>query len=328
MTFRIDTYNQKYLPGMTALYNAETAYEAHIAPLTPERFITLVEQKSYFDPGGLFVALEGGQVVGWIHACVAAGSEGGHDPAQKAPRIRMLIYPREQLKVGRDLVAEATNWLKLSGQVRFLAMHAQLGYPFYRGLWVGGEPMCPVTLPHVHLALETGGYKNTQESIFMAAEMTSPPPLERPRRGEVAPATAIEFVEAPAEMKHEPMRESWIGFEPLRTRVFVGQEEAGSIGWVIQPHLDRLGAPCLNIWSLGVKETYRRRGLASALVARAMARGYALGARFASVGTQLWNAPAHATYAKLGYRPYCLVVGRTLNLSRKGTYLETNGERG
>ena len=48
-----------------------------------------------------------------------------------------------------------------------------------------------------------------------------------------------------------------------------------------------------------------------------MALSHNLGARFASVGTQLWNAPAHATYAKFGFRPYCVVVGRTLDLSRE-----------
>jgi GNAT superfamily N-acetyltransferase len=83
----------------------------------------------------------------------------------------------------------------------------------------------------------------------------------------------------------------------------------------MQPHLaDRLGAPSLNIWGLGVREQHRQKGIATALVSQVMARSYALGARFASVGTQLWNAPAHATYAKLGYKPYCIVVGRTLNL--------------
>jgi GNAT superfamily N-acetyltransferase len=304
---RIETYDRTYLEGLTALYNAETAFEPHIAPLDPDRFVQLVEQKSYFAPDGLFVALEEGQIVGWCHACIAAGSEGWHDPQKKVPRIRMLIYPRDRVKVGGILVSEATHWLKRSGQTQLLAMHAQVGYPFYRGLWLGGEPMGPVQLPQIQLAFEVSGYKNTQESIFMVAQMTSPPQ-------EVAPSVKVEFTEAAAEMKHEPMRESWLGFEPMRTSAFMGEEEIGGIGWVIQPHLDRLGAPCLNIWSLGVKKAYRRRGIASALVARAMARGYLLGARFASVGTQLWNAPAHATYAKLGYQPYCILVGRTLNL--------------
>jgi GNAT superfamily N-acetyltransferase len=308
LSFSIKTYDRKYLEGITTLYNDETDFEPHIAPLTPERFIELVESKSYFDPEGLSIAVEEDRVVGWVHACVAPGSEGHHKPENKVPRIRMLIFPRDRLKVGRALVAEATAWLKKSGQKRLLAIHAQQGYPFYRGIWMGGEPMCPMTLPHVHLVLEVGGYKNTQESIFMAIEMDSPPK-------EIKPSIAVEYTHSAAEMAHEPMRESWIGFEPMRTRAFADGTEVGSIAWVILTHVaDRLGAPCMNVWGLGIREQYRRKGIATALILQAMIRSYEMGARFASVGTQLWNAPAHATYAKIGFTPYCMVAGRTLEV--------------
>jgi GNAT superfamily N-acetyltransferase len=220
----------------------------------------------------------------------------------------MLLYPRDRLSVGGALVTEATDWLKRSGLRAFEAMHSRAGYPFYRGLWMGGEPMCPATLPHVQLAFEVGGYKSTQESVFMVAEMTSSPP-------EIVPKVAVELVEAAAEMTHEPMRESWIGFEPMRIRALIGGEEAGSISWALLPHVaERLGAPCMNIWGLSVREDYRRKGIASSLIARAMARSYALGARFASLGTQLWSAPAHATYSRLGFQPHCILVGRALDL--------------
>jgi GNAT superfamily N-acetyltransferase len=80
---------------------------------------------------------------------------------------------------------------------------------------------------------------------------------------------------------------------------------------VVLPQVEeRLGAPCLNIWGLGVDERHRRKGLASALVSRTLSRAYAQGARVASVGTQLWNTAAHATYAKLGFRPHRLLIGR------------------
>ena len=200
---------------------------------------------------------------------------------------------------------EAVRWLKTFNLAPIEAMHARNGYPFYRGLWVGGEPMCPATLPHVQMAFEVNGFKNTQESIFMVAEMPQPPePL--------AAAISLDIEEADAVMRHEPMRESWIGFEPKRWVARSGGEEVGSIAWVMQPHLDRLSAPCMNIWGLGMREAFRRRGVAVELISRAMASAWAMGARFASVGTQLWNAPAHATYAKLGYRPHTVVIGRHL----------------
>jgi len=304
----IHAYDRRYLEGVTALYNAETAFEPHIASLDPERFVALVENKSCFDPEGLLVAVEGGEVTGWIHACVAPGSEGGHDPARRVARIRMLIFPRDRLKVGSALVEAATQWLRSRAEGEIEALHAKAGYPFYRGLWMGGEPMGPATLPHVQMALEVGGYKISQESIFMAAAMTAPPE-------EVAPEGAVEFVEYTTEMRHEGMRESWIGFEPRGIRALANGEPAGNLSWVMIPYVaGRLGAPCMNIWGLGVPEAHRRRGIATALISRAMARAYAEGARFASVGTQLWNAPAHATYARLGFRPHSVLIGRVLIL--------------
>lgn len=308
MPFSIDIYDKKYLDGIISLYNSETDFEAHIAPLTPDRFAELVEKKSYFDPAGLFVAVESGQPVGWIHSCLAPGSEGHHDPDAKIPRIRMLIYPRNRLKIGAALVNEATTWLKKSGQGMFLAIHAQVGYPFYRGLWLGGEPMCPASLPHIHMALEVGSYKTTQESIFMTFEMTQP--LMRSNTN-----TAIKFIESEADMAHEPMRESWIGFRPMRTQALLDGENVGSISWVILPHVaDRLGAPCMNIWGLGIQEKHRRKGIATALISNAISSSYEQGARFASVTTQIWNSPAHATYARIGFKPHCIVMGRRLNL--------------
>jgi GNAT superfamily N-acetyltransferase len=101
----------------------------------------------------------------------------------------------------------------------------------------------------------------------------------------------------------------------MRTRAYIGDEEAGSISWVVIPYLDRLGAPCMNIWGLGVREQHRRKGIASALIAHALISAYAQGARYASVGTQLWNAPAHATYVAMGFRPHAILAGRTLDLT-------------
>jgi len=302
----IENYDRKYLEDMTELYNSETAFEPYIARLDPDIFIELIEKKSYFDPEGIFIAIQNVEIVGWIHACVAPGSEGHHDPDKRIPRIRMLIFPRENLKAGIALVAEATAWLRQFAQSEIEAIHARSGYPFYRGLWLGGEPMCPMTMPHLQIAFETVGYKNDQESVFMTSYMPSQPK-------DYEASMRLEFIEAKADMRHEPMRESWIGFDPMRISAILGGEEVGSISYVIIPYvIDRLGAPCMNIWGMGVKEKYRRRGIATAIVARAMSRSYSTGARFASVSTQLWNAPAHATYLKLGLRPHCILAGRLL----------------
>jgi GNAT superfamily N-acetyltransferase len=304
----VEPYSREHLAGMMDLYERETAFEPHIAPLTPARFVELVESKSYFDPAGLLVARDGGAVAGWVHACVAPTTEPWQEAGKLAARLRMLIYPRERLRVGAALVRAATEWLKASGAKEIEALHPGWGYPFYRGLWLGAEPMGPATMPHVQLALSSHGYQLDFESVLMTATMDGPP-----RHG---PAQVrLEVVEAPAEMAHEGMRESWAGFAPMQTAVSIGEEEVGRVGWVLLPHVsEKLGAPCLNIWSLGVDPRHRRQGIGLFLVREAMRRGYELGARHCSVGTQLWNTPAHATYTAAGYRPYCLLVGRKLTV--------------
>jgi GNAT superfamily N-acetyltransferase len=306
MSISLETYSQCHLEAVTALYNRETAAEQHIVPLTPHRFIELVERKSYFDPEGLLVAVGDGSVLGWIHACVAPGSEPAHDPGQAVPRIRMLIFPRERPDVGTRLVTEATRWLKQFGHHEILGMHSKAGYPFYRGIWLGSEPKCPVTMPHVHMALSAAGYKSTLESVFMVGAIDRVP--QEPRA-----AVSIALVDSETEMAHQPMRESWAGFVPMTTCAFVGEEQIGRIVWVIKPyHAERLGAPCVDVWGMGVRETHRRKGIAAALLSRVLLRGYEQGARFASASTQLWNAAAQRTYAKLGLHPHCITVGRTL----------------
>lgn len=306
----VETYEDSLLEGMVEVFNRETAAEPHIAPLSVQVFQDLVAAKSHFDPSGLLVAVSGSEVVGWVHACVAPPSEPWQDPEQTVGRIRMLIFPRADLRLGSALVSEATRWLRETELTEFEAINCSAGYPFYRGLWMGAEPMCPTgALPQVELALEVGGYKKQLESIMMTAKLDGPPPA-------TGAAVELDLVETPATMAHEPMRESWTGFEPMTVQAMIGDEQVGSIGWVALPHVaQKLGSPCVNVWSLSVQEQHRRKGIASALLARALKLGYAEGARHASVGTQLWNVAAQATYSKFGYTPYCVVGGRSLQLS-------------
>ncbi len=302
----VETYDKRYLAGMCAAWNAMTEAEPHIAPLTPERFVAFVEDKSYYDPAGLFVALDGGRVAGWAHACVAPCTEPYQDANETFGRIRMLAFARHRMDVGCALVDEATRWLRGRSDGEILAMHCRGGYPFYRGLWMGGEPLLPATLSHVMAALAGRGYALTHESIFMTAALCERPQACRARIN-------LDFEDTADVMKSAAMRESWRGFEP---RLITGRsegEDAGRAGYVLLPHLDRLGHPCVNIWVLGTAADYRREGVATALLSRALAAGWEAGARVASVGTQLWNRPAHAAYARFGFRPDRLMVGLTLS---------------
>ncbi len=308
MSLTIDTYDRRHLEAMIDLYNRLTAHEPHIAELTPQLFVDLIEPRSYFDPAGLFVARRDGDVVGWAHASIAHGTEIWHDPVPTHAHIDLLIFPREDLPVGRALVARAVEWLKPRGHKTIEGIGAVHGYPFYRGLWVGGERINPVSLPQLHLALASEGFVVQGEGSLKTMTLRQRPKL-------LPAAVEVEYHESPLEMKHETIRDSWRGFEPMVIKAIVDGKEVGTIGWVLLPyHASRMGAPGVSIYMLHVADSQRRKGIGAALISRALGLAYARGARFASVGTQIDNVAANVTYEKLGMHTHQLVSSRQLRL--------------
>jgi GNAT superfamily N-acetyltransferase len=308
MTLKIETYDRKYLEAMVGLYNQQMAVEPHIAPLTPELFLKLVEPKTYFDPKGLFVAIEGGRVVGWCHACVAHATEIWLNPERIYAEIQMLVYRKENLHVGLALVAEAVNWLRPGGHEVIHAINAVGGYPFYRGLCIGGERLCPTTLPHVHLALSLSGFKIIAEGSLKVVRMDRRPQI-------LQAAIDLEYEDGPLQSPRDVIWQSWAGFDPRVLTVKVDGQMIGGGGWVMLPyHAAKLGSPCVNIYMLSTNDQYKRKGIAAAVVSRMLAHGYDQGARIASVGTEMSNLAAHMTYHKFGMLVHCLVQDRRLDL--------------
>lgn len=305
----VEPYAKRDVPALVRLFNHQCELERHVAVLTPEMFAQFVEAKPYFDPHGLQVARRGGEIVGWVHAAITGPTEPWYDTAMRLARVSMFVYRPGELEVGRALINTATQYLRDQGHERIYAFHAHGGYPFYRGLFTGGEYTGPSSLAHLHQALRHCGYTTTHESVTQSVAMPAAPKLVEPR----VPA---EFHDQPLTMAHETMAASWTGFEPRVIDVTIEGEHAGQIGYVLLPHLAaRLGSPCLDIYSMGVTPERRRLGLASSLVNRAMRAGYDRGARVASVYTEMHNQAAAGTYARCGFVPFGVNLGRVLEMA-------------
>ncbi|MCC7406534.1 MAG: GNAT family N-acetyltransferase [Phycisphaeraceae bacterium] len=309
MPLQIDTYRPDDLPAMVALYNDQMAPEPFIAPLTPDLFTQLIASKSYFDPAGLFVAREQGQIVGWSHAAVAHATETWMDPTNLFAGLQILVYRPGDLHVGLALVAEAVRWLRAQGHTSIHAIDTESGNPFYRGLLMGGERLCPASLPHVHLALSLSGFKLTGENTYLVAHLDRPP--------HVLPARLdLDYVDSPLTSTNPAVTQSWLGFAPRQIEAFHDGRRVAHAGWVMLPyHTAKLGSPCVNLYMLSVSESHRRQGIAAALVTRAFALGHQQGARIATLNTEMWNLPAHRTYHKLGMVPHRLLPDRRLDLA-------------
>ncbi|MCC7409895.1 MAG: GNAT family N-acetyltransferase [Phycisphaeraceae bacterium] len=306
MSWTIQTWEPQYREGVCELFNRVTEHEPHIVGMTPERFEALVERKSYFDAAGLLVAVEEGRVVGWVHGCVVGNTEAGEGPGKPLPRIQMLIHEADRLREGAALVGEITKYLTARSTEEVTALHPYRGYPYYRGLWLGGEPQMPMWIGQMQTVLGGCDYALSHQDLFMAGKMESRP-VEPSAR-----LAGIEYVSEPMALKHEAMAQSWTGFEPRLIKAMVNGEQAGELGWVlIEPAAKKLGSPSMNIYNLWTGEKYRRQGIGSALVGRSLGQAYAAGARFMNVCTQMWNGPAQPTYFKHGFVPYGYLCGRT-----------------
>ncbi len=305
MTFDIQTYRDEHAPAIAELFNEQTRDFEHIIAMTADRFRQRVAAKPYFEPAGFMLAFDGRRLTGFVHACAAPHTETPEGSGPAWPRIVMLLFDSSRPQVGVELTRRATDWLRQRSDHTPTALHPLKGYPFYRGHWLGGEPQLPFTMPHVQMALATGGYQLTHQDVFMVA-----PLIERPRRLE--PTIDVQFVDAPTKPKNSVHPASWEGFAPSTVDALIDGKWVGECGYVVLPEAAaKLGRPSMNIWNLAVEASVRRRGIAAALISRAHLAAWEAGARSGTVCTQLDNAPAHATYLKCGYRPHTVVGGRT-----------------
>lgn len=307
MGMRVDIYHDADAPAVADLFNRQTAAHEHVIPLTADALRQVVIDKPYFDPQGMLLAwADGGNtLLGYVHACVVPYTDGPQLEGPAWPRIVMLLFESDRPDVGIELVRRATDWLRHHSDEAPTYLHPHRGYPFYRGLWYGGEPQAPLTFPHVQMALAAGGYRQTHQDVMMVAQLTSPPPR-------LEAACAVDYEDIAKPLAHEVQRASWIGFFPRLLTARIDGRWAGECAYVMLPQAAaKLGRPSMSIYNLAVESRFRRRGIAAALISRAQQVAFDAGARTMTVCTNLDNAPAHATYYKCGYRPHTVVNGRT-----------------
>jgi GNAT superfamily N-acetyltransferase len=298
MTLEIRSYSADLLEGICMSFNRMTVAEPDINPFTPETFAAYIASKSYFDPNGMGIATKGGEIVGWVHACVAGGTETWNSP-QPSPRISMLVFAPDRPDVGGALLEHAGRWLGDSQSIE--ALGSGRGYPFYRGLWCGGEPMGLATHPQVQMALEIQGYKTIQQSVLMIAVNIFAAVHELPVGLTIDDGTLT---------MSDRLRESWVGFIPRESIAYWNGEVVGFLHWVVLPGVEQRRPDCLNIFGLHVDDSVRRRGIATSLIAHTIQRARYLGASRASLCTQLSNRWAQSMYARFGFTPSRLLIGR------------------
>lgn len=281
------------LDDVLALYN-RAAGNRYSGQINAETWQQVIAAKAYYRPDLVLIAYEAGAALGYVHLCHGPNDErSAPDPALGS--VEGLFFHPDRPDVGRALLQHALGWHRAHGAHQVLGWSSFSGYPLYRGLWLGLEPMAFSADRHVVDAFHAAGFAACQHSVEMVIDGLGPVEDQRP-------SLEAEFRRGPWLPDKPWDRETWLGLAPFRNYAIVEDEEVCSCLYSIMPRVSETQGEIVGcIGGLRTADAWRRRGLAAFLVGRALQHMAELGARRVTLGTQHDNWAAHATYRRFGF---------------------------
>jgi GNAT superfamily N-acetyltransferase len=305
----IRPYAPALAEDVAAVYNRGVHALPYCARLDADYLVSQIAPRFFFHPDGLLIAYRGAAPIGYAHAALAPSADRqGENPALAT--VAALFLPPDEPAVGAALLAAAERWARDRGAERMLGWGSgATGYPFYRGLLGGLEPVLIEGTSPALGVFRAAGYAPYVASYLLAA------PIEGPTE-EPSVVGSVEVTVGPRAFAERWDVDAWRGHRPLIARADVEGREVGALLFALMPRLsEQRGAGIGGIAALRVDEPFRRRGIAGLLTARARERLRAEGAREWLVACHRSNAPAIATYRKYGFRAAALMVGHERRLN-------------
>jgi GNAT superfamily N-acetyltransferase len=296
-------YSPDRAEDVARIFCAATADHPYCGVLTADLVRERLCAPSYFDPAALLLAYRGGRPVGYAHGAFGKPRDGESAPNLCVGNVRGLFFPPDDVAAGKALLDELVGYFRSRGAEDLQGWGSFAGYPFYRGLYVGTEPVAAASHAHVLVRFAQAGFRVNQFSIFLARPLEACPPA--------AQATSpVELVEEPLAPASTWETETWVGLTPLQTKAWRGETQVGQITWALLPDLlARRGHLVGSIAALSVSSECRRQGIAKALVLEAMRQCYLAGAREITVATTQDNTAALQTYYACGFMEKEILLG-------------------
>jgi ribosomal protein S18 acetylase RimI-like enzyme len=275
-------------------------------PLTSLGFYErCVLSKPYFDPGGLLIAEEGGQAVGFVHAGFGpTGDEAKVDSTGGVVSAIAVKRTHQRHGVGTQLLAAAETYLRERGTCAAQAGPRWPRCPFYFGLY-GGSGM-PGFLDSDQAAapfLRHGCFNESGETAVLQRPLDAPFPPADPRFSALRRRFEIRLL--PQLSIGSWWQECVYGLvEPVEFRLEEktnGMPAARAVLWEMEGYSGRWGRPAAGLIDVQVRAEMRRQGLARILLTQIMRRLQE--EYFGIVETQVTtgNLPAFALFAALGF---------------------------
>jgi GNAT superfamily N-acetyltransferase len=299
----LKTFAPERVEDVVAVYNRGIVGLPYCCTLDADYFLRHIVPRFYFCPDGLILAYRRGQPLGYAHATFGPSAD-RRDVRRDVGTITALFFPPDESALGATLLAAVEAWLGASGARRAIGWGSgATGYPFYRGLLGGLEPVLLEDDRATLEVLRASGYTPYVESYLLATTFSEP-------FAEVMTRIPIEAVIRPRVFDGRWDADSWRGHEPVECRATQGEVDAGALLFAEMPRLSQqMGIGIGGIAALGVAEECRRQGIAAMLTARSLNHLFRRGVRRCLVACHRTNVPAIATYKKIGFQHAALMVG-------------------
>ena len=303
----IVTYKESLIEELIAVFNRETENDEFVVPLTPEIFINQISSKSLFSPEGCFLAMESEKAIGF--ALTSPGVHKGQGTADPGDGVvDGLFFPRDRLEIGDALLDRCMKYFRRKGGVKTIYGFASFGgYPYWRGLYCGSEPVCLTHYTHAWVTFMARGFTHHQQSVNYLG--TTEPREYR---------NNLSYEVSDLNISSEWDSQSWKGHCPKVIIAKLSGDPVGRIGYVKLPYLSEYrGYNIGGIYSMMVYEKFRRQGIASSIINYLFNYAFESGVKEILVGTTVGNTPARRTYERGGMKPIAFRTGTMYQYRRQ-----------
>ena len=148
-------------PGIVNIWRSQPSQQRLLQGISHGLFETQILSKPYFEPDGLIVAVQDGEIVGFVHAAFGPAKDHSTLNRQCGIICMMMVQSKNQAdEIRLGLLERAEQYLRQHGSTEiYIACRFPDG-PFYLGLYGGSQ--IPGLLEQVHAGgisfFEAAGY--------------------------------------------------------------------------------------------------------------------------------------------------------------------------
>jgi GNAT superfamily N-acetyltransferase len=305
LTYR--TFRNIDPPALAALWRSRAGQHGLLQPVTPDALEQLVFSRLYFEHGGLVLAFDEDQAVGFAHAGFGPNPQQSWTSCETGVICMLLVRPGcDDAQVSGGLMDRCEEYLRDRGAKAIYGGGLHPLSPFYLGMYGGSELPGVLDCDTVaRQAFATHGYQEIERTVLLGRDLSGfESPIDR-RQMQVRRQMVVEVT------SDAPTRTWWeastlgefeltqfdavprVGGSPAATALFRSMEPSGTTA---------VGR-ATGLIELSVQEPYRRRGVAVFLLSEAFRQFLRQGIRHVSVQTSQSNVAALAMFQKLGFQP-------------------------